>query len=615
MFSAAELSEVDLEDYSVYTHFSDEELLQIAVERSLADVYLPPGPSQTSSSSAPAQHPLVTGPEKNQDPDPPPQPPPEVSSSVEPQTILTMFLCKELSPLQDLIRRGDTEALMDLVRQRSSNLTDPDDKGWTALHEAAFYGQINCVRILVRAHPDLVHRCNLRNQTALPLAAEQGNVSCVDFLLKNGANPNIANKDQETPLFTACQHPNTAVVNLLLRFGAQVNRCCRQGLTPLHEACRHGHLQLCKMLLKAGASPGTRNIYGIQPLFTAAQDGHVDVIHLLAQNGADVNGLAADGASPLYEACKNGHVLAAEVLLALGADTNQATNSGLLPLHVAVKNNHIRIVSLLIPVTSGIRIQHSGISPLHIAAERNRDEILELLIQANFDINAELSEERSRMYEDRRKTVLYFSVYNGNLKATEMLLAAGANPNLDIFNPLLIAIRLGWLDMATLLLKYGADVNAQISKQPSSVSSAILLNMECLPMLKLLLDNGCDARPCFDCPYGQNPHPTLPMSHRPIQELQFCEAVSNPSLYQVSGQIISMLLDYVGHVCLCSRLLQVLDGRSDWALIKLKAVPPHALMQLCRLEIRRLVGVRQLKLLQNLPLPALLIRFLRYDIH
>ncbi|XP_045898515.1 ankyrin repeat and SOCS box protein 2-like, partial [Micropterus dolomieu] len=475
-------------------------------------------------------------------------------------------------------------------------------------------------------HPESVNRCTLNNQTALLLAADRGNVSCVHFLLKHRADPNIASKDQETPLFAACEHPNKAIVELLLRFGAKVNRCT-QGGSALHEACRHGQVDICRVLLEAGANIHSKNIYGIQPLFTAAQHGLCDILQLLAEKGADINGEARDGASPLYEACKNGHVAAVEVLLSLKADANRSMKSGLLPLHVAVQNNHTRIVSLLIPVTSKVRVQHSGISPLHIAAENNRDDILELLIESGFNVNAKLSEERSRMYEDRRSTVLYFSVSNGNLEASEMLLEAGADPNLDVFNPLLIGVRLGWMDMATLLLKYGANVNAQISTQPSSFPSAILLNMESLPMLKLLLDNGCDARACFDCPYGQKPHPAVEPLRRPIEELQvnrdaplqssiqFCEAVSRSSLCRVSGPIISVLLDYVSHVRLCSRLLEVLESRSDWAPIILKALPPHPLMQLCRLKIRHLVGVRRLKLLPSLPLPVRLIRFLLHDVH
>ncbi|XP_042245811.1 ankyrin repeat and SOCS box protein 2-like isoform X2 [Thunnus maccoyii] len=640
------VSEVNVDDYSVYSELSDDELLQIAVERSLTDKNPPADSYQgTSSSSGPPAPaaPNQTNPnpiQRHPDPPrhlhyiPPPQPPPACPAgfpnSANPPTTLSRFLYqafkREFSPLQSVIMNGDVEALLDLVRQKSSSLMEPNNEGWIALHEAAYYGQLPCVRILIRAHPDSVNACSLRNQTALLLAAGRGHASCVEYLLKHGANINIANKDRETPLFTACEQSSEAVVELLLKFGAQVNRCSSQGGSPLHETCRHGQLQLCRMLVKAGAKLQTRDIFGIQPIFTASQHGHADIIDFLVKKGADINAAAKDGASPLFEASKNGHISAVEMLLSLKADANRSTRSGLLPLHVAVQNHHTRIVTMLMAVTSRVSIQHSGINPLHIAAEKDRDNILELLIEAGFDVNAKLSLERSSMYEDRRSTPLYFSVYNGNLEAAKMLLEAGADANLEVFNPLLIAVRLGWTEMAALLLRYGADVNAQISTQPSSFPSAILLNMESLSMLKLLLDNGCDAQLCFVCPYGQKPHPAISLARHPIEELlvsgdappqhpiQFCEAVSRPSFFRVSGPIISLLLDYVGHIRLCSRLLEVLESRSDWAPIKLKAAPPHPLMQLCRLKIRRLLGVRRLRLLHTLPLPVQLIRFLLYDV-
>ncbi|XP_071759047.2 ankyrin repeat and SOCS box protein 2-like [Centroberyx gerrardi] len=515
---------------------------------------------------------------------------------------------------------------MDVVRRKCSSLTDPSDEGWISLHEAAYYGQLQCLRILIRALPDMVNRCTLRGQTPVLLAAAREHPSCVECLLERGADPNIHNKDRDTPLFKACEKANEQSVELLLRFGASVNQSCSQGATVLHEAARHRQVKICKMLLEAGAKIGAKNIYGIQPLFRAAQSGNVDILNFLIRKGADINGPAADGATPLYEACKNGHVTTVEMLLSHKADANHSTKSGLLPLHVAVQKGRTCIVPMLLPATSKSRVRQSGINPLHIAAERNRDEIMELLIAAGYEVNAELSEERSMLYEDHRSTALYFSVYNKNFEAAAMLLEAGANPNLDFFNPLLIAVRLGCVEMVKLLLNYGANVNAQISTHPSSFPSAVLLCMEFPAMLKLLLDNGCDALSCFDCVYGNKPHPPIRPPQRrsdelrynttapPQQCVQFCDAISNPCASRWAGPILSLLLDYVGHVRLCSRLLEHLDSYSDWAPIKLKAIPPHPLMQLCRLQIRRLVGIQRLKLLNSLPLPGRLIRFLRHDV-
>lgn len=179
---------------------------------------------------------------------------------------------------------------------------------------------------------------------------------------------------------------------------------------------------------------------------------------------------------------------------------------------VRLKNTKLlifSIVSMLIRATSKARVRRSGISPLHLAAERNRNDILELLIEAGFDVNATLSDDRSMMYEDRRSTALYFAVINNNIDATTMLLEAGANPNLDTFKPLLVALRQGCIQTVTMLVKHGADVNAYIPTHPTAFPAAVMFCLKNLSLLKYLMDNGCDALSCFNCVYGRNPHPPI----------------------------------------------------------------------------------------------------------
>lgn len=47
--------------------------------------------------------------------------------------------------------------------------------------------------------------------------------------------------------------------------------------------------------------------------------------------------------------------------------------------------------------------------------------------------------------------------------------------------------------------------------------------------------------------------------------------ISAPSICRWAGPIIDILLDYVGHVTLCSRLMEHLNSYSDWSVIKDKA--------------------------------------------
>lgn len=189
-----------------------------------------------------------------------------------------------------------------------------------------------------------------------------------------------------------------------------------------------------------------------------------------------------------------------------------------------------RIVQMLLPVTSRTRVRRSGISPLHLAAERNHDAVLEVLLAARFDVNAPLAPERSRLYEDRRSSALYFAVVNNNVYATELLLLAGADPNCDIISPLLVAIRHGCLRTMQLLLDHGANIDAYIATHPTTFPATIMFAIKCLSLLKFLMDLGCDGESCFSCMYGNGPHP-------PPQRLGTFHPVDDkaPSVVQVHG--------------------------------------------------------------------------------
>lgn len=162
-----------------------------------------------------------------------------------------------------------------------------------------------------------------------------------------------------------------------------------------------------------------------------------------------------------------------------------------------------RALKYLIPVTSKQAIRKSGLSPIHSAADGQNVQCLELLIDNGFDVNALLADHISQSYDDERKTALYFAVSNNDIHCTEVLLAAGADPNLDPLNCLLVAVRANSHEIVRLLLSYGANVNCYFmhvndTRFPSAIQYA--LNDEV--MLRLLLNNGYQVELCFECMHG-----------------------------------------------------------------------------------------------------------------
>ncbi|XP_071019286.1 ankyrin repeat and SOCS box protein 2-like isoform X2 [Oncorhynchus clarkii lewisi] len=629
------------DDYSLYSNLSDDELMQLAIERSLSETHDATAPGEASNTTTAlgrrtGQYRANPPPTRLNPPNPPRQ-----ESSHRPPTAKPIDA--EEDTIVKAILNGDVTTLRAMAKDTGNNILRPDKYGWIPLHEAAYYGQDQCVRVLLGAQPGMINKCDLKGQTALILAVGRERVACVEALLEKGADPELATKERETPLYKACERENAEIVAMLLNHGAVVNKHCIQGWTALQEAVSRNSVEICEMLLKAGAKLSPTNMYGITPLFTAAQSGCVETLRFLIKHGADINSEASDGATALYEAAKNGHEDIVKLLLSQNADANKAGKKGLLPLHIAAQrgtdgktlltydfynyDKSVNIVSLLIKATSKSRVNRSGISPLHLAAECNRDEVLEVLIEAGYDVNAMLSEDRSKMYEDHRSTILYFAVANGNVEATTMLLEAGANPNLDTFNTLLVAVRQGSIELVTLLVEHGANVNAYVLTHPTSFPATVMFSMKYLSMLKYLMDNGCDAHSCFSCTYGSGPHP-------PIQEtserddlrynnhtrrntgkaVQFCEIISAQAINRWAGPIIDVLLDYVGHVKLCSRLTEHLDSFGDWEAIKEKATPPRPLMQLCRLKIRQQVGLHRLRCINKLPLPPRVIKYLNHEV-
>lgn len=171
-----------------------------------------------------------------------------------------MELCSEEAfterfPLHRACRDGDVAGLLALL-QRLSGLSDhghlstEDSRyGWTPLHWAAHYGQLECVILLVQMGSEVNTGSSRFDQTPTHIAAFGGHSHCVVWLTQAGAD---------------------------------VNRQDMTGEAPIHKAARTGSLECIQVLLIAGAKPHVRNARGQTAADLAHAQGFQDCFHLIS---------------------------------------------------------------------------------------------------------------------------------------------------------------------------------------------------------------------------------------------------------------------------------------------------------------------------------------------
>ncbi|XP_053262364.1 ankyrin repeat and SOCS box protein 15 isoform X1 [Podarcis raffonei] len=525
------------------------------------------------------------------------------------------------------IREGRVSELQDYVKYKYA-LDEADERVWFPLHEAAAQPIQQILEVILDAsYKAMWEYKTCDGETPLTLAAKSRHAGNVRTLLEKGVWPNTTNRKGETPLLIATKQGSYEMASILIEFNCTVNQPCVKRWSAMHEAAKQGRNDIIALLLKNGGNVHLRDGFGVTPLGVAAEYGHCDVLEHLIHKGGDVYATADDGSSILFEAAGGGNPDCITLLLEYGGDGNLPNKAGQLPIHRAAYEGHYLALKFLIPVTSQTAIRKSGQSPIHSAADGQNPQCLELLIENGFDVNATLAEHISKSYDDERKTALYFAVSNNDILSTEVLLQAGADPNKDHLNCLLVAVRAGNHEIVRLLLSYGANVNCYFNLvNDTHFPSAIQYALNDEVMLRLLLNHGYLVDLCFDCMHGDifgnsfvwstPEEEVLPgWTSCVIKDNPFCDFITVPWMKHLVGPIVRILIDYMDYVPLCTKLKFVLETQKEWAEIQQILENPRPLKHLCRLKIRKcmgLEGTQKPRSMNRLPVPPVLKAYILY---
>jgi len=323
-----------------------------------------------------------------------------------------------------------------------ADATARSSDGTTALHWAVYYDDVELVERLIAAGAD-VDAVNDYGSTPLAEAALVGNVEVVRRLLDAGAEADRPGADGQTALMIVARSGNVEAARLLLDYGADVNaRETWRNQTAVIWAAAQRQPKMIRLLLEHGADPNARSAVndwgrqvsaerrrmyrpfgGMTALMYAAREGCVECARALVDGGADPDLPGPRNEPPLVVAINNFHFDVAAYLVEAGADPNRWDWWGRSPLYAAVDMN---------------TIPKGGRPDRRSTDETTSLELIEMLLDAGANPNLQLK--LTPPYRHR-----------GDDRGCDALLTTGTTP-------LLRAAKTFDVDAMQLLIRHGANL-------------------------------------------------------------------------------------------------------------------------------------------------------------
>ena len=264
--------------------------------------------------------------------------------------------------------------------------------GWAdAIHDAVNRNDFAKVRELIENDKLLVSTRNDKQETALSLAANKGNLEIVSYLVENGSDVNARNLSSNTPLYIAARRGHTEIVKYLIGHDAVVNAYCESGHTPLHAAVSSKKPETVKCLLEHGANANALDDQGEPPLINGCWAGvGIPVFELLLNHGADINFRSQHNMNCINSLTSNGHPDVVRFLIDKGADVNFVeVEDGTNALINAIVLGRENFIDCILPKVNNINLQdkYNKRTALHWATIKGNKSVVEKLLNAGADPN------------------------------------------------------------------------------------------------------------------------------------------------------------------------------------------------------------------------------------
>ncbi|CAM9180184.1 unnamed protein product, partial [Laminaria digitata] len=275
------------------------------------------------------------------------------------------------SPMDAILSHGAAKRDMGRVKlalAAGANANGPRELPYAPIMSAVAWNDVDMVKLFIEhgADPNKAADHDLHcpsmddgimpEERALHLAAKTGNVETVRLLVRASADPNATDMRGRTPLMAACAclKDCVAMARVLLELGANP-ALAENGYTPLHAIAQHGVMDLVDTLYaKAPAALNSYSVHGRTPLFMASVEGRESMVsRLLSLGAAEQMPQYEPTTSPLAMAVVKGHEGVVRVLINEGMRATGGTMIFPAALHGAVLRSHTRKTIRLLLAAEG----------------------------------------------------------------------------------------------------------------------------------------------------------------------------------------------------------------------------------------------------------------------
>lgn len=344
-------------------------------------------------------------------------------------------------------------------------------------------------------HRNLDRLFRKQMEKALAKSLKHSKFEATVVLLDSGVDPNGYTLDEiERPLIVAALTSDVKHSQLLINKGASVDIPSLLQLAVLRE-----DFELLNLLLDEGADLES---HGPQALVQATEDGNIEIAAFLLDRGTDANAFG-NVFTALQAAARSGNVELAEYLTERGADVNAPASSikGRTALQAAAENGNFDMIVFLLDQGADVNAPPAlpyGVTALEASMSGReiteaRGEIFKLLLDSGALVNPPTGSDY------KATTILHRFIKGDQVDLIRLVLEAGLNVNhmsdIEGGTPLQLASAAGNLELAKLLIEYGADVNDPPGHNYGRTALQAAASYETLQMelVQFLLDHNANV--------------------------------------------------------------------------------------------------------------------------